>query len=116
MADQLEIIQEKKRIELTANVRYIFEGIHDAVYAEMLGMGADPEDRNLALFNAPRPLFGATAYNGEFVAGVFYGLVRLDRQGAAWQVNQNVSLDARVLVWVTEDEVRDWAPGYYAEA
>lgn len=52
------------------------------------------------VFNAPRPLVGDQAWQGEWCKGVFYAAVNPDGSRAAWMIEENRLLDASELVFI----------------
>ena len=64
-----------------------------------------PTQSGHVVFNAPRPLLGSNVGCTEWCHGRFYTQVDLADPYAAALVKQNIELDARVVVSVTDEEV-----------
>ncbi len=79
------------------------------------------------IFNAPRPLVGSEPpdhkangndfleWNGEWVRGLYFAAVNPKDPLAAHQVKQNVDLDAYLVRYMTEADVRAWFHRYYVD-
>jgi hypothetical protein len=65
------------------------------------------------IFNAPRPLYGTTTWQGDFCSGIFYAAVNADDPYRMEWIKENQKLDARVLAYVPESEARQKVAGYY---
>ena len=57
------------------------------------------------VFNAPRPLYGHMTWDGEFVSGLFYAAVDPSEANTEAHVERNRALDARELVFLTQEEL-----------
>ena len=64
------------------------------------------------LYNAARPFPAHEATQGEFIHGVFYGLIYPDRDYADEYRQRAVELDASRLVFVGQAEVEAWGRAY----
>jgi hypothetical protein len=67
------------------------------------------------IHNAARPLSGNMTWKGEFISGRYYAAVNPDSKDYDWHAETNVSLDARLIVPVTEDDAVAEISAYYAE-
>jgi hypothetical protein len=92
-------------------------------------LGDRPADipENWIVFNAPRPLFGTLitaaggpqagcTWIGDFVTGRLYAAVDPEDEDAQRWIDENRSLAAVILVYVSQEEldqrVDEWAVGY----
>lgn len=64
------------------------------------------------LYNAARPFPAHQTAQGEFVHGVFYGLIDPAQDYADEHRKRAIELDASRLVFVTRQEVEDWGRAY----
>lgn len=73
-----------------------------------------PEDipAHWEVYNAPRPMYGHERWQGDFRHGIFY--VAIDPEGdyADEYRQRTLQNDGHLCVWVTRDEVIEWAKGY----
>ena len=58
------------------------------------------------IFNAPRPIYGTTTWEGTCVRGIFFAAVNPDDPDRAFCVKQNHSLRAGILHFVSEEDAR----------
>jgi hypothetical protein len=65
------------------------------------------------IMNAPRPLWGTRAWQGDFISGIFY--VALDPASVSYQdhYDYNQSQDATILEYVSQQDVVDEMIAYY---
>ena len=76
--------------------------VHEKEWAEEL-----PRSLSEArLFNAPRPLYGEVAWEGEFRHGIHYAAIWPDTYRGDDLVEQNARLDVVELEFVNDDELR----------
>lgn len=82
----------------------IYPALADAkvVFARGLQLPSNPDH---VIFNAPRPLLGTQLSCTDWCHGRFYAQVNLADAYATAFVKQNIGLDARVVVTVTDEEV-----------
>ena len=64
------------------------------------------------VFNAPRPIYGHLYWDGDFRHGKFYAAVNPAKRDAAGYIHENRDLDAVLLRFVAESDVRAWADAY----
>jgi len=74
-----------------------------------------PIPENWIICNAPRPLYGAEEWTGEFIKGIFYVAVDPDSEDAPFQLHRNAELNATELVFVTQEQCIEVAMAYYRE-
>ena len=67
------------------------------------------------IWNAARPFPCHKLERGEFVRGVFYGMIDTSDDFADGYRKRAVDLDATQLVFVTRQEVETWGQVYCAE-
>ena len=67
------------------------------------------------IFNAPRPIYGDTLWNGPPIKGVFYAAVDPEGKDAALFEKLNGQQDADELVYVTEDALVALTVDYLTE-
>lgn len=64
------------------------------------------------IFNAPRPIYGTVAWQGDFCSGVFYTAVTPDDEYRNEWIKKNKAYDARVLLFIDDatarQMVREW--------
>jgi len=80
-------------------------------------IGTRPEDvpAGWPIFNAPRPLVGTMAWNGDFIHGRFYVAVDLsDAIYAKTMIKRNIELDAWLIEYITEEEASQSVIDYYS--
>ncbi len=80
-------------------------------------IGEWPKDipENWELWNAPRPIYGAREWSGDFGHGCFYAAIDPDDEFAErWRQN-NIDLDAWKIEYVTEDEAVQMVKDYYTQ-
>ena len=68
---------------------------------------------NWIICNAPRPLYGHTTWTGDFIGGIFYAAIDPDCECASRYLHDNAELDAREIVFVTQDECLERTMAYY---
>ena len=68
---------------------------------------------NWTIWNAPRPLYGDTAWEGDFVHGIFYAAIDPDSPFSESNIKDNISLDAWQLDFVTEEYAIEEVTAYY---
>jgi hypothetical protein len=100
-------------LEFTVRTRTLVEGTHAPIVAENMTPEEIPAD--WLIFNAPRPLYGDRTWIGPFCSGVFYAAVDPSGDGTAAYIKMDRELDAVLIRWVTEAEIREWADTYYRE-
>lgn len=69
------------------------------------------------IYNAPRPLYGSYSktWQGDFICGIFYaGIDPADEMADTWR-NENASLDAKHLIFVTEEDAITESLEWYKE-
>ena len=102
--------------------------LHDArkrlVYTGWHSKPPQAEKEGVYIMNAPRPLIGKETWQGDFISGIFYALIdtndqfkiqqfgyqKSDDPVYEWQihVNQNVELDAALLIWFGDEELEQY--------
>jgi hypothetical protein len=70
---------------------------------------------NWTIWNAPRPLYGDTAWQGDFIHGIFYAAIDPDSIFSESNTKDNISLDAWQLEFVTEEYAINKIKAYYVE-
>jgi hypothetical protein len=58
------------------------------------------------IWNAPRPLYGTTIWQGKFLAGMFWGAINTESEWADWQRVENIGLAASLVKFVPMDEAK----------
>lgn len=96
---------------IEVETRTLVRGIHAPIVAENMTEAEIPA--GWLVFNAPRPLYGDRTWIGPFSKGVFYAAIDPTEDAAAANVEANRDLDAALIRWVTEAEIREWADAYY---
>lgn len=75
-----------------------------------------PKDLDgLLLFNAPRPLYGHFTFQWNFKRGIFYAVVDPNGERAAMFIQRNKELDACMVRFITEAEMRDRVYQWYVD-
>ena len=59
------------------------------------------------IWNAPRPIYGTTAWTGEFLCGMFYTAINPAESFAFEWMQENVRLDAALVVYVPFQEAKN---------
>jgi len=67
------------------------------------------------IYNAARPFPCHKRIKGDYVVGVFYGMIDPTQEQAAEYRRRAEELDAAQIVFVTKEEVINWAAGYCIE-
>jgi hypothetical protein len=93
-------------------VRYVNEADRAEVIPDERIRFALEHQPELVIWNAPRPLAGLEHWTGKFVGGTFYAA---GPRGGALERDAE-SLDAREIVFVTNDEVDAMIDARLAEA
>jgi hypothetical protein len=75
--------------------------VHAARRPEILSGRDVPDDADVIIWNAPRPLAGTHTWQGPFVCGVFYAAGPRDQYAQG-----NEALDAAEIRFVTNADVR----------
>lgn len=65
------------------------------------------------VFNAPRPLYGAVCWKGDFVCGRHYALVPADDPSRSWCIQENVMLAGALLRFITEEQAQEELREHY---
>ena len=82
----------------------------------VIGKRPDHIPENWLIFNAPRPLLGHEYWQGDFQHGIFYvGLDYDDDYVFKMWLERNKGLDAWLVFYWTEDEIKQWILNYYKE-
>jgi tetratricopeptide (TPR) repeat protein len=92
-----------KAIDGVLMARAVVEDSLEGVFDDRLG------DPRWMLMNAARPLTGSETQEGPFLAGRYYALIDLEEDSVAVALQMNHDLDARVVMPVTEAEMRQMA-------
>jgi hypothetical protein len=58
------------------------------------------------IWNAPRPIYGTTIWQGEFLAGMFWGAIDTGSKWSDWQRVENIGLAACLVKFVSIDEAK----------
>lgn len=81
------------------------EAVLDSAFAVVTAPDLVPEFPNgWLVMNAARPLFGHSVKEGRFLDGIHYAAVNLRDSLAQMYVNENIKLNASVVVQATPDE------------
>ena len=67
------------------------------------------------IYNAPRPLYGHVTWQGNFRHGIFYAAIDPEGDYADEYRERTLQLDGSRCVFVTVDDVEEWATNYIAE-
>ncbi len=66
------------------------------------------------IYNAPRPLWGYTGWQGDFVHGVWYAVVDPTNPEQAAYITRNNELDGWVLIYHSPAEIKAWCIEHFA--
>jgi hypothetical protein len=67
---------------------------------------------DVRIYNAARPFPCHDSWRGEFLRGVFYGMIDSSSEFAEGYIDRANSLDAYQLVWVEREKVETWGRKY----
>lgn len=81
----------------------------EAIHFDIIGSRPAEAPEGAWIFNAPRPLYGAVTWQGEFVHGIFYAAILPADDYAENFIRQNVSLDGWVLCYFSKEDARKQA-------
>ncbi len=65
------------------------------------------------IFNAARPIPGHVTWQGEFLSGVFYAAIDPAGDRAEYYTQRCVALDAKQLLFVSEEQVYEELQAWY---
>jgi len=80
-------------------------------------IGNRPENipENWTIWNAPRPICGNEAWDGEWLHGRFYTAIDPDDEFAEKMVTENISLDAWMIEYITIEEAKERVRAEYPD-
>ena len=94
---------------------HFIEGYHPEPLPNEPGVTQGAREGLYELWNASRPFPAHETYRGEFIHGVFYGVIYPDQDYADEYRHRAEQLDAHRIVFHTQDEVLTTMQAYYAE-
>ena len=85
------------------------------IFTRLKVVGERPADapKGTIIFNAPRPLFGQINWKGDFRHGIFYVALNPGDEHFERCARENLSLDAWVIEYVTQEHAIETAREYY---
>lgn len=94
---------------------HLIEGFHQNPLPSHPDIMEGMKQGTLILMNAARPFPAHESYTGEFMRGVFYGVIYPDQEYADQYQARAIELDAHQLAFHTMDEVLEYCQQYYDE-